>query len=434
MNYALNQLHYDSQYTPKINRLSSETLIEIHRTEDENRLSEYIEFLNKDPIAKSCSELKALRATVIFGSYQHDNPIIQDFVNSNFENMNQSMSSVIGQLASAMALGFSTAEVSLRPFNRQWILDRINILDPSKVSFKGRNGYIQVVIYQSQNRSKIEIPYKKCIHIVNGYTSNFNDPYGSAECKRAYPYFKIKKSILSDMVVAAKTLATGIIVGKTDPSVSSSYSEIKDSYGNVIMGANGQPLRMTQDERLFRQLLNLENNSVLVIDKNADVQALKIPDGNGFWQSILPLLDKYITRAFGVPSLVFEEGSGSFGMAGLSQRHHHILDSTVHSVVLQIQEEILEKVCKPLILLNYGKQENYGKFHLEYNREPNSEMTLLQNIYTAISMQIFEPTDPVIQNKIRDLLGLPPMDNKQTLPSTEIEKVLQQLQKESKEY
>lgn len=434
MDYTLNQLNYQTQFSPKINQVSSDTLTEIHRVNDENLLSEYIQFLNKDPIAKSCSELKALRATIVFGSYQHDDPIIQKFIQSNFENMNESMSSIIGQLASAMALGFSAAEVSLKPFNRKWVLERVNILDPCRVSFKGRKGYLQWILYKTLNKSTVEIPYKKCVHVINGYTANFNNPYGSPECKRAYPYYKAKKAIIGDMVVAGKNLATGITVAYVDPSVSSSYSEVKDSSGNTIIGSDGQPLRMSKDDRVFRQLQNIENNSILVVDNGVRIEGLKIPDGNSFWQSVLPLLDKYITRAFGVPSLVFEEGSGSFGMAGLSQRHHHILDSTVHSVVKQIQEEFIEKICKPLIILNYGQKENYGKFHLDYASEPNSEMTLLQNIYTAISMQIFDPSDPVIQNKIRDLLGLPPTENNLTVPTDEINKVLKELETQSKSY
>jgi hypothetical protein len=425
MNNSFQESLYTTNHSSKISRLSQSTVQEISRA-DEVPLSEYLKMMHSDPVVKACVDIKCLRASNTFGIYQHTKPEITEFMQSMFGNMRDTLKKNVGELAVCSALGFSVAEINFKVDKMFLVLDSIYVLDLEKVHFKGAKGNIESVVYNDKASSNINIPYKKVLHITNSSSTTFNDPFGSAECKRAYKYSKAKMAILSDMILSGRNLATGILVGKVDSNVTT-HTTITDAYGNPMIGSDGKPIRKNATQALFEKLIALENHSVLVTDKNNDIFPINVPDGSQFWTNALQQLDKYIMRSFGVPTLVFEEGSGALGVATLSVKQSTLLDATVEVIVNQIQDQIIEKVCKPIIQWNFGKQKDYGKFTIDSSSDPGVEMQQLQSIFTAISMGIFTPDDPVINNRIRGFLGLP----LQTEKEIEEAKALKQIEQQS---
>jgi len=425
MNSSFQESLYTTNHSSKISRLSQNTVQEISRNDDV-QLSEYLKMLHSDPVVKACVDIKCLRASNTFGIYQHTKPEITDFMQRMFANMRDTLKKNVGELAICSALGFSVAEINFKIDKTYLVLESIYALNLERVHFKGSRGNIEHVLYSDGNSSNIHIPYKKVIHITNSSSTTFNDPFGSAECKRAYKYSKAKMAILSDMVLSGRNLATGILVGKVDSNVTT-QTTVTDSYGNPLLGYNGQPIKKNATQALFEKLIALENHSVIVTDKANDIIPISVPDGSQFWTTALERLDKYIMRSFGVPTLVFEEGSGALGVATLSVKQSTLLDATVEVIVNQIQDQIIEKVCKPIILWNFGKQKDYGKFTIDSSSDPAVEMQQLQNIFTAISMGIFSADDPVVSNRIRGVLNLPI----QTEKEIEEAKVLKQIEQQS---
>ena len=426
MNSSFQETLYTTTHASKISRLSQSTVQEISRV-DEVSLNEYLKMMHSDPVVKACVDIKCLRASNTFGVYQHTKPEITEFMQEMFANMRDTLKKNVGELAICSALGFSVAEVNFKTDNNGTLrLDSIYPLDLEKVRFRGAKGNIECVLYTDSANSNIKIPYIKVIHVTNSSSTTFNDPFGSAECKRAYKYSKAKMAILSDMILSGRNLATGILVGKVD-SNKTVHTTVTDAYGNPLMGSNGQPIRKNANQVLFEKLIALENHSVIVTDRENEIQALTVPDGSQFWNNALQQLDKYIMRSFGVPTLVFEEGSGALGVATLSVKQSTLLDATIEVIVNQIQDQIIEKVCKPIILWNFGKQRDYGKFIIDSSSDPGIEMQQLQSIFTAISMGIFTPDDPIINNRIRGFLGLP----LQTEKEIEEAKALKQIEQQS---
>ena len=417
---------YTTNHSSKISRLSQNTVQEISRA-DEVALGEYLKMMHSDPVVKACVDIKCLRASNTFGIYQHSKPEITEFMQEMFANMRDTLKKNVGELAICSALGFSVAEINFKTDSKGTLrLESIYPLDLEKVKFKGAKGNIEFVLYHDGAKNNIHIPYIKVIHVINSSATTFNDPFGSAECKRAYRYSRAKTAILADMMVSGKNLATGILVGKVDSNVTT-HTTITDAYGNPLIGSDGKPIRKNAAQALFEKLIDLENHSVLVTDKNNDIQAINVPDGSQFWTPTLALLDKYIMRSFGVPTLVFEEGSGALGVATLSAKQSTLLDATIEVIVNQIQDQIIEKVCRPIIQWNFGKQKSYGKFTIDSSSDPGIEMQQLQQIFTAISMGIFTPDDPIINNRIRGFLGLP----LQTEKEIEEAKALKQIEQQS---
>lgn len=417
---------YITSNSSKISKLSDSTIQEIS-WDGTHSVTDLLHFLHKDPIAKACVDVKCLRAANTFGVYQHTKPEITDFMQDMFGNMKDTLKKSVSELAIAPALGFSVAEVNFKLDKQGYLkLESIYPLSLDRVRFKGSKGYIEYVLYNDKHKSNVHIPYKKVIHVTNSAATTFNDPFGSSEAAIAYPFWKAKIAVLADMIVSIKNLATGILVGRVDSSATVNAT-VTDAYGNPLLGRDNQPIRKNAAQVMYEKLANVENNSIVVTDKANDITAISIPDGSPSWNFALTELNKNIHRAFGVPILIFEEGSGSIGVATLSVKQSTLLDANIEVVVNQIQDQIIEKVCKPIIINNFGKQKDYGKFTIDSSSDPGVEMAQLQNIFTAVSMGILSADDPVINNRIRGLLGLP----LQTEKEVEEAKALKQIEQQS---
>jgi len=417
---------YTTNHSSKISKLSDSTIQEIS-WDGEYPIDKLIHFIHKDPSAKSCVDIKCLRAANTFGVYQHSKSEITNFMLEMFGNMRGTLKKSVAELAIAQALGFSVAEINL-DYDNEGYLKLISLypLSLERVKFKGAKGFIQYVTYNDKVKSNIHIPYKKVIHVTNSAATTFNDPFGHAEAAIAYPFWRAKLSVFADMIVSIKNLATGILFAQVD-SAATINATVTDAYGNPILGRDNQPIKKNAAQVMYDKLANVENNSIIVTDKANNVTALNVPDGSQSWEVSLNRYEKNIHRAFGIPQLIFEEGSGSIGVATLSVKQSTLLDANIEVVVNQIQDQIIEKVCKPIIINNFGKQKDYGKFTIDSSSDPGVEMQQLQNIFTAVSMGILSGDDPVINNRIRGLLGLP----LQTEQEIEEAKALKQIEQQS---
>lgn len=406
----------NGQLASSINRLTQEFLQEIFNVHSKD-LPKYIEMAKKDPMVRACIELKCLRASTALGKYQHKNNQYEEWVNSNWDTMKGSLRHKVGRLASAAPLGFSVAEIvfdnNCPGFRNQWRLKDIVILDPTRVSFEGKKGELDFVVYLDGDGSKRKIPYGKCIHVSNGFGSCFlqdDDVYGDPESKTAYQYYKAKQAILSEMMVAAKNNATGVWVGKVDSNVT---VEVIDSMGNVKTDVNNNPLTEPAGAGLLRQMLNLENNSVIVTDKDNDIMPLSTQTSEQFWQLVINLLDQSIRRAYGIPDLIFNEGSSSIQFGSIGKQHKSILDAQIESILLQIQDQIIEKIIKPLLVFNFGEVRDFGKFEADTILDPDTQSSRVQNLITAMTSNLISPQNLAATNTLAELLGLPSLSQEQ---------------------
>ncbi|GAA6622857.1 hypothetical protein [Scytonema sp. NUACC26] len=378
---------------------------------NKHSIEEYLEIL-KNPWAAAAVDIKAQRAANSLGEYQHKNKEVEKFIKDNIENMVGSLPDIVATLTGAMPFGHMAAEIGFRRKKKfrkvEWRLDGFNVLDPSRLQYAGHYGRLTHVKYNDTNR-EIWIPYDKVIHITNGLATNFNrrTVYGNPECEVAYPYVKLYSLIMQEMAISAKTLATGILLGLADADNTILVTD--PNTGEPIRDRNGQPLKRDAVFHLAEQLKLLENHSHIVTDKKNAVSALQIPAGEQFWTISEQMLKRCILAAFRVPSMVLDEGSGAMGMATLSVKHMTILDATVEAVVKQIRDNLIEKVCRPLIIWNFGTQDDYGSFEITATSDPQTDSLITQNLMSAMSMGLINQTDMTAQNALRERLKLPPI-------------------------
>lgn len=397
----------------RITGLTNSVIQELNNP-NKHTIKEYEEIL-KNPWARACCQLKALRATVSIGEYQHENKDIENFIKENIENMNGSLPDIIGKLCSSMPFGHSCGEIGIKKkkiFRKiKYTLDGINILDPKRLRYAGHYGKITHVRYYDGQRD-VWIPYDKCIHITNGLITNYNErsAYGEPECEVAYPFVKLYSVIFSEMAIAAKTLATGILVGLAD---SDNTVYMYDKFGNVKKDENGKPIAINGVQHLADQLKQLENHSHIVTDKKNTVTALQIPAGEQFWNLAITLLKENIMASFITPTMVFNEGSGALGMATVSAKQLSVFDASVEAIVKQIRDQLIEKVFKPLILWNFGTQSSYGSFEVTSVTDPANESLMINNLMMAFGQGLIPNTDFDAINALRDKLNLAPLSSYQ---------------------
>jgi hypothetical protein len=415
--------------TSQITGLTNGVIQELTNPNKHN-IKDYEDVL-RNPWAKACVQLKALRATISLGEYQNKNKDIQEFIINNIENMNGSLPDIVGRLCSAMPFGHSCAEIGFKAkktFRKiTYSLDGINILDPKRIMYAGRYGQITHVRYNDAVR-QVWIPYKKCIHITNGLVTNYNErtAYGDPECEVAFPFVKLYSVIMSEMAISAKTLATGILLGLAD---SDNTVYLYDKYNNPLKDNNGKIITVNAVQHLAEQLKQLENHSHIVTDKKNQVTALQIPAGEGFWNLAINLLKNDIMAAFVTPSMVFSEGSGAMGVASLSARHLSILDATVEAIVKQIRDQLIEKIIRPLIIWNFGKQDSYGEFVVTSSSDPNADSMLISNLVMAFGQGLIPQTDIGALNVLRDKLKLPPLTQEEQ-SNMQMMQMMQQMQQQ----
>lgn len=414
--------------TSKISSLTNGVIQELSNP-NKHKIDEYLDLL-RNPWAKACVDIKAQRAAASIGEYKHSNEEITKFINENIENMLGTLPDVVSTLCGAMPFGHMVAEIGIKQKSsfrkKKWMLAGFNVLDPARVRYAGHWGYLTHVVYQDGERDKW-LKYEKCIHITNGNATNFNrrTAYGDPECEAAFPYIKLYNLIMSEMAVSAKTLATGILYGQADTDAT---IEVKDERGKSILDANGRPITRDAVQYLADQLKNLENHSHIVTDKKNIVTALNVPAGEQFWSMSEGILRRAIFASFGVPSMVLDEGTGALATATLSAKHLSVLDAKVHAIVKQIQDQLIEKVIRPLIIWNYGYMPDYGSFSVNTASDPNQDSVIASSIMTGVSMGIFNQSDTAVINVLREKLGLPSITLQQQQEQAMLTQQLQALQ------
>lgn len=398
----------EGNISSRLGELTNSVLEDLTVPTRKYKLKDLVLALEQDPITYACTQLKTARAVNSFGIYGHENKEIDTWIKYQFEEMNIAFSEVVGRLSSALPLGFSICENIFKKTKTKtgfsWGLDTFHFLNPEKVVFQVTKGDLSSIKFTESN-GEVKIPYWKCTHVTNGLSTNFGRKYayGSPELIRAFPYIKLKQLIFAEMGISAKTLATGILVGRAD---SNNVVQLKDEFGRPISDGKGNYLTVTAVENLAKQFKTIENHSRIITDKSNEITALQIPNGAGFWSMALQLCDEQIMRSLLTPETIWREGNGALGMGALSQTQLSIFDSSIDAINKQIKENLIEKVVKPLIKWNFGDQSNYGKFEHTVVNDPQNEAFIIQNLFTAIGSGILDGQDLEVQNLIRKKLGL----------------------------
>ena len=389
------------KYANRLLSLSGDTLNTILYPEYSYKitLEEQKQYLQKESVAKRCASLKLLRGVGLFGEYYHSNSYIQSYIRDMLNNLTIPFKDWVRQALTAGTYGFSVTEFTIRIKDGYYYLSDLDFLDQSRVSFKGRKGIVTSIRYKDKNTT-VDIPYDKCLHIVAGFGDDSDRAlFGTGDVFTAIPWIKAKLQLAGNMHIAGTRLATGILVWTTNTGETVEYKTNDSVYENSV--------EITKEEAAKKQLDELENFSYLVVDEEESVSSLNINDGQNFWERGFDIYDRQIKASFGVPDLLFNEGLGSLsGGATIFNKTMTLLDSSIYPLIESLRHQFLHRIVKLILIENWNEQ-YLGKFEYNEDTEPSLRSGELQNLYNASTYGFISTEDPVIQNKVRELLKLP---------------------------
>lgn len=406
-------------------RLTSNTVTEIGFKDKKYKLDDFFELLNNEEIINGIVELKALRASLTIGRYTHANKFIQDWVNGVFDDMEGTLQDLASKLSIATFFGFSVAEIEWKAatpgFKREWRLKKINPLSIKNIRFAGTKKGVTHVVDKSRTHVKTDpitklpsnyIPIQKCLHLSRGAYDG--DPYGVGLARRAMPYWKAKKTLLSHWVVAGKNMANGMLIGYAD---STQTVQVLDKNGRHLKRPDGQPMTINAVENLLKQIEKLDEHSCIATDKQNQVQWMPMSVNDGFFQGALNYIDRKLHITQLAPTMTFEEGSSQFGNTGVMFIQKTMLDSQLEALMRQLKDQIIENIVRPLLVWNFGwtAKQGWGDFTIESSQDPQTQMGKAQMLMQVLGSQLIPSTDNTAMNTLRELIGLPKQNEDEML-------------------
>ena len=407
-------------YSNPIARLTAETVQELSwrpakdklRGKDfkKHTLDDYAEVLLLDEVIKFCFKLVELRAREAFGTYSHGDEKITEFIRGTIADMDGTLEEFVGiACAIAFYFGFFTAEIGWKyntpGFHRQMRLKQLLPHSPLTTRFKGNRDGLFWVVDRSGGGKAIEIPYQKCIHLVNRDPVDPTSPYGNGAGATTVGLFKAKRTCLSEWIVAGKNQSSGLWIVQANTS----DSVVLTDHNGRALQENGRDRVVSAIENARSQLEDFDKNNFLVMDKAYTINWQAMPTDTAFFQTVLDGIDRRLFMSMNVPYLVANEGvGGGFGYSGVASLQSINLDSQISAIVKQVRDQILEKIVKPLLFRNFAlkPKQGWGKFDVEKTNDPGQAGAKIQNILAAVGAGAL-PLDNSVSNMLRDLLGLP---------------------------
>jgi len=396
---------YNGTLTPNIEALVNDFVTELSGTDRKYTVQDYLDLMSC-PVVKAPISVITLLGLSYFGEYVHKDEKIQDFIRKNFEGMRGSLHTTFTQLMSAIFVGTSVAEWGVVPRDKQWVIDRIKILTPGRWTFMGSKGEIDNIRYYSTKN--IDVPYQMVLHIVNNQHLSFDDPRGVSDLDGAMAAVKAWRILMSEMVIAGQRKATPLTAGYYDPDVPD--TPLIDAEGNPVLDINGDQRTKSPGEEMSEQLAELENKTVVVTSAKNRIEAIANNADINFFTEALRVCHKIIFLSFLFPETGLEVvGSGGSGDSNLNKGHMALLRLNIQQIVDQIKEEMIEKMIRPLIVWNFGDQEDWGTFEPAPGQE-EMRVEVGNLLVSALANQIFTVDDLAVINKLRELVGIPELE------------------------
>lgn len=366
----------------------------------------------------------ALRAAGALGEYNHTetklfrtstgNQTLREWVTSNFQTMRGSLrQSVKKMLTQAICVGYSVAEIvntaRMPGHHGEWRLWKLKVLNPCRYSFAGKDGEWDRIIYKSHRKGEYPIPRQKLVHIYIPSVDEPEHPLGCPLALRGFPYYIARQLALKNWNdrLARNAIGTTIIKGDSNITVTK-----KNALGEVLLGADGKPLKRPALEDHVQKASKARDGSVLGLPKEFDYQ--HFPGTSGVGADYNMALTRYsddIWISYGIPKTIFGEGSAVLGQAGLNYGHRLVLDAQIEDMIEMMRNQLLEMVIRPLLAANFGirQQDDFGTFKTDTFLPPENAQMRANLISSGMLQDIIDSNDLAAKNQYRRDCGLEPI-------------------------
>lgn len=248
-------------------------------------------------------------------------------------------SEILNDIIQAYEFGFSVSEKIFKiTKNGQLALKDIKPRHPSTwLLHTDDQGNVTRYEQRAKNKS-IDVNPNSIIHYINN--DKFQNPYGRSDLFAAYQAYVTKRHVSRYYGIYLENAAGPKPVAKYDRRASEGV--VSD---------------------IFNAIKSFQTKTAMAIPKEFDIEFLEAKTNGEAYIKGLNLFNMYIGRALFIPDLVgfqgSETGGGSFslGQEQIGLFYKHIYRRR------QILERIIDQhVIRPLVIYNYGIQDDYPKF------------------------------------------------------------------------
>lgn len=218
------------------------------------------------------------------------------------------------------------------------------------------------------------IPRDKVIHHIGNAGMAFGNPYGKTPVRTAHALWQLKVFFMKQMGIAGKRNATSKLWG-TAPKGEASVK---------MRGADGIEKLVSPREAVRRMISEAETDDGIVTGTEAEgykIEVLQSMANLGDFVTVINAIDVWMFRCWLLPSLVMTDGSA--GSRSLGDKHFEIVDHVAGSDAEKFNKTLMIDFIQPMIIDNYGEQNDYGSFT---NRpQSTQEREILANIFSSLT-------------------------------------------------
>lgn len=332
-------------------------------------VDEYREMLQRDETVSAAVSFLAKNVISFLGSYTHPEQEIADFVKFNFENMEETLETVLTSVViDAIAYGFGVAEKVYEEREGKLVLKKLVPLPPPTVRFVLDKEKVSTV-KQLMMGERIEIPVEKVVILRYG-----RGVYGSSMLRPIFRAYKFKQAMMKFWAVAMERYAMPVLHAKTF---------------NV--------------DAAVEALKNLWTQGIIATDKDSEISLLEPKSGVAdTFKYAIEYMNLLILRGFGIPNLLIS--TSETGTYNLAMVQYEIFKKQCMAMADQLADTLIDQLIAQMIELNLGVQESYGKFVREIEMQTDEIARFTQALMNLYQIGLLSVSD---FDWIRQKLGFP---------------------------
>ncbi len=371
-------------------------------------LPKYTEMLEQDYAAGQALRFASNLVISLLGDYEHDDGAVQEFVRQALRNMRGHWSATLHWLLKARVYGFALAEKvwgAARVEGRQsWVYDALLPILPESVMVKGivieqaLAQPVEIVQWRQYGEyNAIHIPGEKVVHWA---IDDKGDGYGTPLGKAMLPLYEAKKSTTGAWQVAAKYRG---------------YPQIYEVVpGMRLQDEQGQ--EVNYQDVAAKTWAEVQSGGVILRPApsgewgDKGLPRVEVLQGAAFgdeFSAHIGWVDRAYDLALGIPALVQNESQ--FGTRAQSVVHTDVAKLGAMPLAEEFVESCLMcDIVRPLLDVNFGEQDDYGRFPVEMPFDEARFAEMLTALNTAGVMQMMVPwrTYEHLQKLVPDMLPL----------------------------
>lgn len=361
----------------------------------------YEEMIDSDETCYAAIEFLVLATLAKFGQYRHTDPKIESFVNGCLEKLETPWLDVLKEQLTCVWAGFSLTEI-IADYDGEFVRPRqLQTVHPGEITLElhlsgPRKNLVKAGRQNRFGTASAYIPAEKAI--ILSHNKQFGNAYGKSRLRTTWRSWFLKTKMLAAWALVLERYGSPHAVGTVTAGDEEYIDPITQEKKSIL------PLVTEQLNKLAR------DGSVAVTDAiKIELHQAKQAVGADF-SAIIEYLDKNIFRGALVPSLVGDHGSN--GSYALGSRHYDLFVLMLEENAQQLANGNLQQFIKPLIVWNFGEQEDYGGFVLEDFKQ-DDELLISQAFKNMVESGYINPNTEVDRNKMRERTGFTPQSQEE---------------------